>query len=333
MDLNALIRGTGQGATLGWSDELIAALLADKARLDRGALPSQVGPWDVQQSPWSIMSSEYQQLRDQERAANEAAMSRAPGEYISGNLLGGAAYAPVTGIWPNMAQAAATGAGVAGSPTEMAPEAAKEMAITGGMTAASPWLGMAAGKIIKFPGGSGRGLTPFEEKYGKQIVDESAGFLTPEQQAANRAKATAEANQRAMRDLKSKPQESSGSTSISEINAMADSIRSGKSLDEYYVKTMMSDHLPKEVFGEPIRGKNGSISYIPEESKSIISGDGTYPRITFVPNGKASEYSSNAGMHKHYDSVDDFVSNMDLDISDAQKDLFHTIYVYIGKPK
>lgn len=333
MDYRALVRGAGQGASLGWSDEILGALLADKARLDRGPLPQTIGPWDVQQSPWSSLSSEYQQLRDQERSANEAAMSRAPGEYISGNLVGSLPYTPVTGVWPSMAQAAATGSGIAGATDEIAPEAAKEMALTGGLNAVSPWLGLAAGKIIKFPGGSGTGLTPFEEKYGKKVVEDIQKAVTPEQQAANRAKATAEANQRAMKGLKSKSQESSGSTPMSEINAMADSIRSGKSLDEYSVERLMREQLPEDVYGKPIRSKEGSISYIPEESKSIIAGDGTYPRIIFVPVGKASKYESSVGIHKFYDNVDDFVSNMDMDVSDAQKDMFHTIYVYIGKPK
>lgn len=79
----SFLRGTGQGATFGFSDEMIGA---------GGAVVDALRSHDL-----SRLSESYQKYRDAERQANRKAQEANPMTYIGGNLVGGLAV-PVPGM-------------------------------------------------------------------------------------------------------------------------------------------------------------------------------------------------------------------------------------------
>ena len=101
MDLEALLRGAGQGASLGWNDEIAARLLAAKGLDDGTGIPRE------------YKGGQYEQYRDSMRADDADAQARSPKQYLAGEFLGAApgaiATAPVAGGATTASRIAASG--------------------------------------------------------------------------------------------------------------------------------------------------------------------------------------------------------------------------------
>lgn len=150
VNTEALARGLGQGVTFGFMDELAAAMQAYR---NAGKPAPEVQGFDIKYNPWSQMQADYEKTRDDWRKKDKELAQEAPGEYMLGNVAGGLPTGmAATSIPQNLALGAAYGLGGSeGSKEQQAEAATKEALISGGLTAANPWLGM-AGTIIKFPG-------------------------------------------------------------------------------------------------------------------------------------------------------------------------------------
>ncbi len=83
--LDALLRGAGQGASAGWNDELAAKLLA--------AIPADDGTG----IPREYAGGQYEQYRDSNRADNEESQRKFPLNYGAGQLAGAIPSAVATG--------------------------------------------------------------------------------------------------------------------------------------------------------------------------------------------------------------------------------------------
>ena len=127
----AIVRGASQGATLGFGDEIQAAIRAGASKLTGDQRP---------------VSDIYTQLRDEERAANKAAQEANPKSYgapeviasMPAYMAGGAGAGTIKGAAATTAAVSGVqGTGTAeGSPEEQAKQAALS-AIVGGATGAA----------------------------------------------------------------------------------------------------------------------------------------------------------------------------------------------------
>lgn len=149
VNTEALARGLGQGVTFGFMDELAAAMQAYK---NANKPKPDVQGFDIQYNPWTQMEADYKNVRDAWRQRDKELAQEAPGEYMLGNMAGGLPIGMAANSIPqNLALGAAYGLGGSeGSKEKQVKDLTKEALISGGLTAANPWLGM-AGTIIKFP--------------------------------------------------------------------------------------------------------------------------------------------------------------------------------------
>jgi hypothetical protein len=154
----AAVRGFSQGATLGFGDEIQAALRA----------------------PFSDQT--YSQLRDEQRAGNENSRVKQPLIYTGTNIVGGLPAAAASGGGGLAAQTgktallgATSGFGAAsGSPTEQAEQAALSATIGGAIPVAGKAVG-AGGKVIS---NFAEGKIPFASQVNKVIskIPGTAGY-------------------------------------------------------------------------------------------------------------------------------------------------------------
>lgn len=131
--LEALGSGLAEGGTLGFSDELSAALGAGSEAL--AGLTGEPGfEPHPGESPLDQLKRTYEQYRNEERQAQKAAIEQFPGTTIAGNLMGGLAL-PV---------------GTLGGAAKGAPLLSKmgKGALTGGAMGATMGLGMSESETV-----------------------------------------------------------------------------------------------------------------------------------------------------------------------------------------
>ena len=114
----SFFRGAVQGGTLGYSDEIVGA--------GKGLVEGIKAPWG---SKYKNAVEGYRSGRDEERAANDAALADNPKAYLGGNIAGGVATSLIPGLGiakgakfaASIGKAAALGGATAGGLTEKSP--------------------------------------------------------------------------------------------------------------------------------------------------------------------------------------------------------------------
>lgn len=142
--LESSLRGAAQGATLGFSDELIGALESGAGSL--GLVPDKT----------------YEQARDEARAANKAAQEAHSGYYTGGELAGGLATAVVPGLGASTIGKAALTGGVLGGLSGLGSTEAQTGQEMISDVAKGVGLGAAVGGGL---GAVGKGLSKAAEAY------------------------------------------------------------------------------------------------------------------------------------------------------------------------
>ena len=226
----AAMLGLGQGMTLGFGDELMAAETAAKGRLLKAALAALSargqGPMEVLKRAGSAVvadgfGDEYRALRDQARAQQDKAEQEQQGAYIAGNLAGGLVL-PIPGGAPARGAslmtklgrgalggaAAGTAYGAGASKAEDIGGIAKDAAVGAALGGAGGALGAGVGAGLSRVGGrAARGIAEADEAI--QQIGAAKGRKAEETALAelrNAAQATYRAAEKAVQDKSAPPE-------------------------------------------------------------------------------------------------------------------------------
>lgn len=174
----AFVQGIGQGATLGFGEEIAAGL-------------SAIMPQKGKSRSFKQIAEDYRRIRDEERARNAAAAEQNPGSYLAGNVAGsvalpGMAAAKTVGLGAKIATGAKVGAATGaaaglgtgeGGVADQLSSAAAGAAIGGTVGAAVPVAGAGVGKIKEAAGEFVKRLQPGVRSVKKDELQQMSAVI------------------------------------------------------------------------------------------------------------------------------------------------------------